>query len=184
MNLANKITIFRIILIPLFVILLNMPFRHNNLIAVVIFVAAACTDSLDGYIARKRNEVTNFGKFVDPLADKLLVTSALICLVEMGKVPATAAIVIISREFIITGFRLLAVTEGKIIAASWWGKLKTVTQIVAIAAIILNNIPFKYIGIPFDIIALHFSVIITIFSGIDYIYKNKTIFKPNNNKQE
>ncbi|NLU37071.1 MAG: CDP-diacylglycerol--glycerol-3-phosphate 3-phosphatidyltransferase [Clostridiales bacterium] len=182
MNLANKITILRIILIPLFIVLLSIPIKHNTLIAAIVFTAAACTDSLDGYVARKRNEVTNFGKFVDPLADKLLVASALICLVEMDKVPAVAAIIIISREFVITGFRLLAATEGKIIAASWWGKLKTVSQIVAIVALMLDNFPFQNTGIPFDKAALYFSVLVTIISGIDYIIKNKMIFESKKSK--
>jgi CDP-diacylglycerol--glycerol-3-phosphate 3-phosphatidyltransferase len=182
MNLANKITILRIILIPLFLVLLLTPFRHHTLAAALVFVIAASTDSLDGYIARKRNEITNFGKFIDPLADKLLVTSALICLVEIGKVPAVAAIIIISREFVITGFRLLAVTEGKVIAASWWGKLKTIIQIIAIVALMLDNFPFHYISIPFDQIALYISVIITIISGADYVYKNKSIFSLDNGK--
>ena len=116
-----------------------------------------------------------------PLTDKLLVTSALISLVEMDMYPAIA-IVIISREFVITGFRLLAVTEGKVIAASWWGKLKTITQIIAIVALMLNNFPFNYINIPFDKIALYFSAIITIISGADYIYKNRSIFSFKNGK--
>ena len=180
MNLANKITILRILLIPIFVVLLLIPFPNHNYAAAFVFILAASTDSLDGYIARKRNEVTNFGKFIDPLADKLLVASALIGLVEMGKVSSAAAIIIISREFIITGFRLLAVTEGKVIAASWWGKLKTVTQIIAIVALILDNFPFRYINIPFDGIALYLAVIITIISGVDYIFMNKDIFKMEN----
>jgi CDP-diacylglycerol--glycerol-3-phosphate 3-phosphatidyltransferase len=176
MNLANKITMIRILMIPLFVFFLLVPFPYSRFVAAFAFILAASTDSLDGYIARKRNEITNFGKFIDPLADKLLVTSALICLVEMGKVPSVAAIVIISREFIITGFRLLAVTEGLVIAASWWGKVKTITQIVAVAALILDNFPFRYFGIPFDQIALYLSVAATILSGVDYIYKNRSIF--------
>ncbi|MGI6538725.1 MAG: CDP-diacylglycerol--glycerol-3-phosphate 3-phosphatidyltransferase [Caldicoprobacterales bacterium] len=182
MNLANKITIIRILLIPLFIIILLTTFPYHKYVASLIFVLAACTDSLDGYIARKRNEITNFGKFIDPLADKLLVTSALISLVEMGKVSSVAAIIIISREFIITGFRLLAVTEGKVIAASWWGKLKTVLQIVAIITLMLDNFPFRFIGVPFDQIVLFISVIVTIISGIDYIYKNKDVFKLQNGK--
>jgi CDP-diacylglycerol--glycerol-3-phosphate 3-phosphatidyltransferase len=177
MNLANKITILRILMIPLFLFFLLTSFPSSTILAALIFLLAAGTDSLDGYIARKRNEITNFGKFVDPLADKLLVASALICLVEMGKVPAVAAIIIISREFVITGFRLLAVTEGTVIAASWWGKLKTITQIIAIVALILDNFPFRFIGVPFDQIALTVSVGITILSGMDYIYKNRSIFR-------
>lgn len=182
MNLANKITILRILFIPLFVAILLIPFPYHNFVAAFVFLIAASTDSLDGYIARKRNEITNFGKFIDPLADKLLVCSALICLVEMASVPAIAAIIIISREFIITGFRLLAVTEGSVIAASWWGKLKTVTQIVALTSLLLDNFPFYYIGIPFDQIALYLSVTITIVSGVDYILKNKGLLSLENGK--
>ena len=182
MNLANKITLLRICLIPLFIIFMLAPIRYGTLMAVIVFVAAASTDSLDGYIARKRNEITNFGKFIDPLADKLLVTSALVCLVETGKVPSAAAIITISREFVITGFRLLAVTEGIVIAASWWGKIKTISQIVAITVLILDNFPFRYIGIPFDQIALYISVIITVISGVDYIIKNKNLFYSENGK--
>lgn len=177
MNLANKITMIRILMVPLFVFFLLVSFPYSTFVAAFTFILAASTDSLDGYIARKRNEITNFGKFVDPLADKLLVASALVCLVEMDKASSVAAIVIISREFIITGFRLLAVTEGTVIAASWWGKLKTITQIIAIVALILNNFPFRYIGIPFDQIALYVSVVITILSGVDYIYKNRSVFR-------
>ena len=177
MNLANKITIIRVLLIPIFIALLIIPFPYHIYAAAFVFLLAASTDSLDGHIARKRNEVTNFGKFMDPLADKLLVASALLILVEMGKVSAIAVIIVISREFIITGFRLLAITEGKVIAASVWGKLKTVTQIIAVMALLLDNFPFRYLSIPFDQIALYVSVLITIISGVDYIYKNRGIFK-------
>ncbi len=172
MNLANKITIVRIMLVPIFMALLLSDFPYSNFIAALIFVVAASTDTVDGYIARKRNEITNFGKFIDPLADKILVTAALVILVEMGKISSVVAIIIITREFIITGFRVLAASEGVVIAASWWGKAKTIIQIIAIVAIMLDNIPFKWIGFPFDKIALILAVIITIVSGIDYIYKN------------
>ncbi|MDN5277166.1 MAG: CDP-diacylglycerol---glycerol-3-phosphate 3-phosphatidyltransferase [Clostridiales bacterium] len=172
MNLANKITIVRIMLVPIFMALLLSDFPYSNFVAALIFIVAASTDTVDGYIARKRNEVTNFGKFIDPLADKILVTAALVILVEMGKISSVVAIIIITREFIITGFRVLAASEGIVIAASWWGKAKTITQIIAIVAIMLDNIPFKWIGFPFDRIALALAVVITIVSGIDYIYKN------------
>lgn len=159
-------------LVPIFMVLLLSDFPYSNFIAALIFIVAASTDTVDGYIARKRNEVTNFGKFIDPLADKILVTAALVILVEMGKISSVVAIIIITREFIITGFRVLAASEGVVIAASWWGKAKTIIQIIAIVAIMLDNIPFKWIGFPFDKIALILAVIITIVSGIDYIYKN------------
>ncbi len=175
MNLANKITILRILLVPVFLFVLFFEFKYNVFIAAFIFILAASTDSLDGYIARKRNEITNFGKFMDPLADKLLTTAALIGLVEMGKISSIVAIIIISREIIITGFRTLAVSDGIVIAASWWGKIKTICQIVAIVAILINNIPFRWIGVPFDKIALYIAVVITIISGFDYIYKNRQV---------
>ena len=177
MNLANKITITRIFLIPVFLVLMLIEFKYHNFLAAAVFIIAASTDSLDGYIARKRNLITNFGKFIDPLADKLLVTSALIVLVSKGQVPALVAIIIISREFIITGFRLLASSEGVVLAASWLGKVKTVTQIVAIIAIIIGNFPFNYINFPFDIIVLYISVIFTVISAVDYIYKNIKLVK-------
>jgi CDP-diacylglycerol--glycerol-3-phosphate 3-phosphatidyltransferase len=177
MNLANKITITRIFLIPVFLVLMLIEFKYHNFLAAAVFIIAASTDSLDGYIARKRNLITNFGKFIDPLADKLLVTSALIVLVSKGQVPALVAIIIISREFIITGFRLLASSEGVVLAASWLGKVKTVTQIVAIIAIIIGNFPFTYINFPFDIIVLYISVIFTVISAVDYIYKNRKLVK-------
>jgi CDP-diacylglycerol--glycerol-3-phosphate 3-phosphatidyltransferase len=177
MNLANKITITRIFLIPVFLVLMLIEFKYHNFLAAAVFIIAASTDSLDGYIARKRNLITNFGKFIDPLADKLLVTSALIVLVSKGQVPALVAIIIISREFIITGFRLLASSEGVVLAASWLGKVKTVTQIIAIIAIIIGNFPFTYINFPFDIIVLYISVIFTVISAVDYIYKNRKLVK-------
>jgi len=175
MSLANKITIVRIMLVPIFMALLLSDFPYSNFIAALIFIVAASTDTVDGYIARKRNEVTTFGKFIDPLADKILVTAALVILVEMGKISSIVAIIIITREFIITGFRVIAASEGIVIAASWWGKAKTIIQIIAIVAIILDNIPFKWIGIPFDRIALILAVMITIISGLDYIIKNFNI---------
>lgn len=172
MNLANKITMFRVALIPVFIIVLNSNMENAQLIAAIIFIGAALTDTLDGYIARSRNLVTTFGKFVDPLADKLLVMAALISLVELGQVPAWMVIVIMAREFIITGFRTLAASDGVTIAASSWGKFKTITQLVAISLMLLNNFPFAKIGIPMDRIMLYLAVIFTIVSGVDYIVKN------------
>src|SRR5690606_16987489 len=131
MNLANKITILRVLMIPIFMIILLSDLPWNNYIAAVIFIIASLTDTFDGYIARSKNQVTSFGKFIDPLADKLLVTTALICLIEMGKVPAWVVIIILSREFAITGFRTIAASEGVTIAASPLGKIKTITQLVA-----------------------------------------------------
>ena len=139
MNLPNKLTIFRVSLIPFFVACVLIPaIPFNNIIACVIFCIASFTDFLDGYIARRDGLVTNFGKFMDPLADKLLVGAALICLVETGQLPAWAVVIIISREFIISGFRLIASDNGVVIAASYWGKFKTVTQMAMVIFLILN----------------------------------------------
>lgn len=172
MNLANKITMFRILMVPLFIITLYLDINNNNIYAAIIFTIAAITDTLDGYIARSRNLITDFGKFMDPLADKLLVTSALILLVELGNIPGWIVIIIIAREFAITGFRVLAAAEGITIAASPWGKIKTITQITAIILILINNFPFNQLNIPMDIILLYLSLIFTIISGYDYINKN------------
>ena len=140
MNLPNKLTVLRVIMIPFFVVfmLTDLGGVYSNYIALVIFCVASLTDMLDGKIARKYNLVTNFGKFMDPLADKLLVSSAMICLVSMGKLPAWIVIVIISREFIISGFRLVASDSGIVIAASYWGKFKTVSQMFMIIFLILD----------------------------------------------
>lgn len=167
MNLANKITISRIILVPvfLFFILVNVP--YGLYIATGVFLIAALTDTLDGYIARSRKQVTNFGKFMDPLADKLIVTSALVALVEKGTLSTWVVMIIIAREFAITGFRTIAASEGVIIAASPWGKAKTVTQIIAITAALLK--------LPYYQILIGAAVIITLVSGVDYIYKNRRL---------
>lgn len=176
MNLANKLTIIRIFLVPVFMIFLYLDISYSNYIAAAIFIVAALTDTLDGYIARSRNQITSFGKFMDPLADKLLVSAALISLVEMNKLPAWIVVIIIAREFAITGLRVIAASEGITIAASWWGKVKTITQIVAIISLLLNNFPFSKIGLPFDKITVILAVLFTIISGVDYIYKNRTVF--------
>ncbi len=148
---------------------------YSEIIATFIFVIAASTDGLDGYIARKRKLVTNLGKFLDPLADKLLVTAALISLVEMQRLGAWIAIIIISREFAITGLRLVAAAEGVVIAASKLGKLKTITQIIAIVLLMINNFPFSYIHIPIAQWMMWLAVIITIYSGFDYFIKNNNV---------
>ncbi|KNF08881.1 CDP-diacylglycerol--glycerol-3-phosphate 3-phosphatidyltransferase PgsA [Gottschalkia purinilytica] len=180
MNLANKLTIGRIFLIPIFMFFLLVNIPYGDYIAVGIFILAATTDSLDGYIARSRNQVTKFGKFMDPLADKLLVSAALISLVEMNKLSSWVVVVIIAREFAITGLRVIAASEGITIAASWWGKFKTITQIVAIVSLLLDNFPFSMINFPFDKIAIALALIFTIVSGVDYIYKNKEVFLSGN----
>ncbi|MEW8974363.1 MAG: CDP-diacylglycerol--glycerol-3-phosphate 3-phosphatidyltransferase [Tissierellaceae bacterium] len=173
MNLANKITLFRVLLVPIFMLVLYLDIDNSHIYATIIFIIASLTDTLDGYIARSRNLVTNFGKFIDPLADKVLVSAALISLVEMGKIPAWIVVIIIAREFTITGFRIIAASEGITIAASPWGKVKTITQLLAIILVLLNNFPFTYLNIRMDTIMLYISLIFTVFSGYDYIYKNK-----------
>jgi CDP-diacylglycerol--glycerol-3-phosphate 3-phosphatidyltransferase len=144
-------------------------------IAAAIFIIAALSDLLDGYIARKHNLVTNFGKFMDPLADKLLVSSALICLVELKLLPAWIVIVIIAREFIISGFRLIASDNGVVIAASWWGKIKTVVQMV-MSIMLIINLDFVFINV-LEQIAVYLAAVLTIISLLDYMIKNKKILK-------
>ena len=177
MNLPNKLTIFRVILIPFFVVFLlldpsNQMYRY---ISLAIFIVASLTDMLDGKIARKYNLVTNFGKFMDPLADKLLVCSAMICLIETKQLAAWIVIVIIAREFIISGFRLIASDNGIVIAASYWGKFKTVFQMLMIIVLIANiNHPvFAVLGTILTYVALA----LTIISLVDYIVKNKDVLK-------
>ncbi len=177
MNLPNKLTIFRVILIPFFVFFLLAPYfeGYGNYIAVAIFIVASLTDLLDGKIARKYNLVTDFGKFMDPLADKLLVCAAMICLIENGKLAAWIVIVIISREFIISGFRLVASDNGIVIAASYWGKFKTTFQMLMIIVLILDiQMPFfEILGTVLTYIAL----VLTVVSLIDYLWKNKSVLK-------
>ncbi|KPU43889.1 CDP-diacylglycerol--glycerol-3-phosphate 3-phosphatidyltransferase [Oxobacter pfennigii] len=169
MNLANKLTILRIILIPVFLILLTLKVQYGVYLATAVFIIAALTDKLDGYIARTRNQITTLGKFMDPLADKLLVAAALISLLELQKLSTWVVLVIIAREFVITGLRAVAATEGVVIAASWWGKLKTTVQIIAIIAVLID--------IPYYNVLVWIAAVITIISGVDYIYKNRMIFK-------
>ena len=177
MNLPNKLTLFRVILIPFFVFFLLAPFVEGycNYIAVAVFIVASITDFLDGKIARKYNLVTNFGKFMDPLADKLLVSSALICLVALNKIPAWVVIVIIAREFIISGFRLVAADNGVVIAASYWGKFKTAFQMVTVIVLILN-IPGEVFAV-IGTVLIYISLVLTVISLIDYIAKNKDVLK-------
>ena len=177
MNLPNKLTLFRVILIPFFVFFLLAPYfeEYGNYIAVAIFIVASITDFLDGKIARKYNLVTNFGKFMDPLADKLLVCSALICLIQLELIPAWVVIIIIAREFIISGFRLVASDNGVVIAASYWGKFKTAFQMLTVIVLILN-IPNKVFTI-LGTVLIYVSLALTVISLIDYIAKNKDVLK-------
>lgn len=174
MNLPNKLTILRVIMIPFFIVFLLVPITpYDKWIALAIFIIASITDLLDGKIARKYNLVTNFGKFMDPLADKLLVCSALICLIELGKIPAWMVIVIIAREFIISGFRLVASDSGVVIAASYWGKFKTTFQMVAVCLLIADIAALWMV----TQIVLWIAVILTVVSLVDYLIKNKEVMK-------
>jgi len=148
---------------------------YNQLIATLIFILAASTDGLDGYIARKKQIVSNLGKLLDPLADKLLIAAALISLVGMDKLDAWIAIVIIAREFAVTGLRQIALLDGRVVAASKWGKWKTAIQITAIIAILINNFPFNFIGFQFDVVASWAAALITLYSGVDYFWKNRGV---------
>ena len=179
MNAANKITLSRIIMIPIFMVCLLGDFRCAEIIAVALFLLAAVTDSLDGYVARKYNQITTFGKFIDPLADKLLVIAAIIGLVFQGRVGPWFAFVIIAREFIVTGLRMLAVAEGgKVIAAEVSGKIKTVTQIVAITALLIDKIyEIRLFEINISYIFLVIAVAMTLYSGVEYLIRNRSLIK-------
>ena len=174
LNLPNKITLFRVIMIPIFlVVYLNPSIPYSNYIGATIFLIAALSDFVDGYIARKQNLITNFGKFMDPLADKLLVSAALICFVEYNLLPAWIVFIIIAREFIISGFRLVASDNGVVIAASWWGKIKTNLQMIMSVMLIINlNNPIITI---IEQIVIYLALILTIISLVDYIVKNISI---------
>lgn len=191
MNLANKLTMLRIFLVPVFLVFITVKeIPYGSIIATVVFIIASLTDQLDGHIARNRNQITNFGKFMDPLADKLLVTAALVSLVELKLVAGWAVVVILAREFAVSGLRTLAASDGIVIAASWWGKIKTVTQMIAILLLLLkvnintsvnaisfvNNNSFLndfFTYVPETIMFI--AVLITIISGIDYFVKNKHV---------
>ncbi|WP_148323031.1 CDP-diacylglycerol--glycerol-3-phosphate 3-phosphatidyltransferase [Paraclostridium bifermentans] len=191
MNLANKLTMIRIFLVPVFLVFITVKeIPYGSIIATIVFVIASLTDQLDGHIARSRNQITNFGKFMDPLADKLLVTAALVSLVELKLVAGWAVVVILAREFAVSGLRTLAASDGIVIAASWWGKIKTVTQMIAILLLLLkanintsasaisfvNNNSFLkgfFTYVPETIMFI--AVLITIVSGIDYFIKNKHV---------
>lgn len=196
MNLPNKLTIFRIILVPIIVIvsLINIPGTFlgvpmNMVIMDIIFIIASITDKLDGYIARSKHQVTTFGKFLDPIADKILVLAAMIILVEAGKLPAWIPIIVLFREFVVSGYRLIAVEKnGKVVAANIWGKLKTVTQMIAIILMFIDENKYGAIftgnltGWPLALnlittLLMTISVIATIFSGYEYIKGGKDLLK-------
>lgn len=174
MNLPNKLTLLRVVLIPVFVVLLLLEGGQNDTLriaALIVFCIASFTDFLDGQIARRNNLVTNFGKFMDPLADKLLVCSALICMIELGQLPSWYVITVIAREFIISGFRLVAADNGIVIAASWWGKFKTTFQMLTVILLILN-IPALH---TVTVIVAGIAFVLTLVSLLDYIMKNHKV---------
>lgn len=189
MNLPNKLTIFRILMVPVFLVLFVVPFPHftetaMRITTAAVFAVTSLTDMVDGKIARKYNLITDFGKFMDPLADKLLVSAALICLTELGFIPAWMTIVIISREFIISGFRLIAAEKGVVIAAGWLGKWKTAVTMIMLAMMLLavNGIGFPATGV-YDVymliteVLLWIAVVLTVISLVDYLVKNKDVMK-------
>jgi len=188
-NLPNKLTVLRIGMIPVFILILAIPFDwgslvvgsttllYTHVIAAIIFTVASITDWLDGKIARDRGLVTNFGKFADPLADKMLVMTAFIMLVELDKAPAWIVAVIVCRELAVTGLRLLLVEGGEVMAAAWPGKIKTATQMLAIIFLLINNVPFNLLGLPVDQLLLYLCLIATVYSGTDYFVKNTAVFK-------
>lgn len=177
MNLPNKLTVFRILLIPVFVILMSLNFSSHFLYALIVFIIAALTDALDGNIARRYNLVTDFGKFMDPLADKLLVIAALICLIEINLVPGWIVLIIISRELAVSIMRAIAASNGKVIAAATSGKLKTIVQMIATILLIYgahsNDSIVLYIGTGL----IYLAAILTIYSGYEYFSYNKELFE-------
>ena len=178
MNTPNKLTVLRVLLIPFFVVFMMMePNGWNKWAALAIFVIASVTDWLDGYLARRDNLVTNFGKFMDPLADKLLVCSALICLVEMDRIPGWIVIIIIGREFVISGLRLIASDNGVVIAANYWGKFKNVCQMIMIIVMIMN---LGGMFITVEQILIYASLALTVISLITYLWQNRSVISLQN----
>ena len=177
MNLPNRISMLRILMVPVFVVLALMEAPGAQIAALAVFCLASLTDAIDGHIARSRGLITDFGKFIDPIADKLLVMSALVVLVSQGRMPAWCCIVMLAREFAISGFRLVAAGSGRVIAAGWLGKIKTVTQMIAVILLLLlkpvSGAPLLgEAGVMIADIALYVSVVMTIWSGVDYIVRN------------
>ena len=179
MTTANKITILRIVMIPFFLLAVLTNEQYAQIIALAIFILASLTDSIDGYVARKYNQSTNFGKFLDPLADKLLVTAAILVFVERGQMPSWAAMIIIAREFAVTGLRLVAVAEGIVIAAAWSGKIKTAVSIVAIC-IMLMPVAQRETMVLIDTICYIIMILVTVWSGVEYFVKNSKVLNIKN----
>lgn len=182
-NLPNKLTLSRVFLIPVFLLVIFLKIPNGKFLAAAIFILAALTDGLDGYLARSLHQVSRFGKLMDPVADKLLITTALVSLVALHEIHAIPAIIIIGREFAVSGLRSLAASDGVVISASPLGKLKTITQVVAITAILLENFPFSLINFPFANIALGIALFFTIYSGIDYFLRFRKILRLDNESE-
>jgi len=177
-NTANAITLTRIALIPVFMLFMYFNTAYSHWIALAIFIAASLSDFLDGYIARKYNQVSNFGKIIDPLADKLLIVSALLVLIEFGTLPSWAAMIIITREFAVTSLRVVAVSEGRVIAAGISGKIKTVMQIICVGLLLTPAADLSAsMGITLGGLAVLLMVLVTVWSGFDYFISNRDIMK-------
>lgn len=170
MNTANKLTMLRVIMIPVFMVALYLDFPFNNIVALIIFILASVTDFIDGYVARNFNQITDFGKFMDPLADKMLVTAAMLWFVEVGQMPAWALLVVIAREFAVSGLRMLAAPKGVVIAAAWSGKIKTASTMVCICLMLLP------IPTVLNWICVAVILVTTVVSGVEYFIKNKSVF--------
>ncbi|MGI6576653.1 MAG: CDP-diacylglycerol--glycerol-3-phosphate 3-phosphatidyltransferase [Eubacteriales bacterium] len=176
MKSANIITLIRIALVPVFMVVYLLKLPHHEVVALVLFLLASATDKLDGYIARKYNQISDFGKFIDPLADKLLITAALVMLSESGIIASWAVVLILSREFIVTGLRTVAMSAGRVIAANSWGKAKMVVQVIVVAFLLtpLRNVTIGITNLGEILIWL--MTLVTVVSGIDYVYLNRDLF--------
>lgn len=174
MNTPNKLTLLRILMIPVFLVILYIDFPYHQYVALAVFILASVTDFVDGYLARKNNQVTDFGKFMDPLADKMLVMSAMLWFVEMGRMPAWALLIVVVREFGVSGLRLVAVDNGRVIAAGWSGKVKTFSTMVGICLMLLPVPPVV------DYLVVAVIVVTTVYSGVEYFVKNKDVMDWNN----
>ncbi len=173
LNAANVLTLVRIALIPVLAALLLSTLSNSDLLAAIVFIIASATDALDGWLARRRHQVTQFGKLMDPLADKLLITAALVSLVALYRLDAWVAMVIIAREFAVTGLRMLAIEQGQVVSASVWGKLKTVTQVAMVLALISVDRPARWVDI-----LVYVTVAVTVLSGVDYFYRLRKLLAP------
>jgi CDP-diacylglycerol--glycerol-3-phosphate 3-phosphatidyltransferase len=173
MNTANKLTLLRVILIPVYLIIWHLDFAYNNIVALIIFILASVTDFIDGYVARHYNQVTDFGKFMDPLADKVLVLTSMICFCAMGRFPAWALVIVMAREFAVSGLRMVAVDNGRVIAAGWSGKVKTFATMVCLC---IMHLPVWEWLMWVCVIVI---AVTTLYSGIEYFVKNKDVLNTN-----